>query len=106
MGVDYEQHLHTPDVETTSFGGLLREYRETAGFSQNGLARRAGMNPTNVNRLERGRQGLPRPTTVAKFIGTFGLEFTDERAQKLLEATGLPTTGTQIPLFLKLSCMR
>jgi transcriptional regulator with XRE-family HTH domain len=39
------------------FGGLLRRWRERAGLSQNALARRMGVNPAYVNRLEHGGRG-------------------------------------------------
>ena len=36
------------------FAALLRRWRERAGLSQNALARRMGLNPAYVNRLEHG----------------------------------------------------
>ncbi len=38
-------------------GALLRGWRERAGLSQNALARRMGVNPAYVNRLEHGGRG-------------------------------------------------
>src|SRR5215218_616048 len=38
-------------------GSLLRGWRERAGLSQNALARRMGVNPAYVNRLEHGGRG-------------------------------------------------
>ncbi len=43
---------------------LIRE-REAAGLSQSELARRAGVRPETINRLEKGRHS-PDTTTVAK----------------------------------------
>ena len=40
-----------------AFGALLRRWRERAGLSQNALARRMGVNPAYVNRLEHGGRG-------------------------------------------------
>src|SRR6187551_361285 len=40
-------------VETHPFGALLRSLRVRMGFSQNHLARMAGVDPAYVNRLER-----------------------------------------------------
>ena len=39
------------------FGALLQAWRERAGLSQNALARRMGVNPAYVNRLEHGGRG-------------------------------------------------
>jgi transcriptional regulator with XRE-family HTH domain len=39
------------------FGTLLQRWRERAGLSQNALARRMGVNPAYVNRLEHGGRG-------------------------------------------------
>jgi transcriptional regulator with XRE-family HTH domain len=43
---------HNPIVATI-FGAVLRELRIENGLSQNALARRAGIDPAYVNRLER-----------------------------------------------------
>jgi transcriptional regulator with XRE-family HTH domain len=40
-----------------SFGALFQRWRERAGLSQNALARRMGVNPAYVNRLEHGGRG-------------------------------------------------
>jgi transcriptional regulator with XRE-family HTH domain len=39
------------------FAGLFQRWRERAGLSQNALARRMGVNPAYVNRLEHGGRG-------------------------------------------------
>jgi transcriptional regulator with XRE-family HTH domain len=39
------------------FAGLFQRLRERAGLSQNALARRMGVNPAYVNRLEHGGRG-------------------------------------------------
>jgi transcriptional regulator with XRE-family HTH domain len=71
------------------FGELLRSYREEAGFSQNALARAAGIDPTSLNRTEHGRQGPPRRSTVVKLVRGFGWSLTDPRASALFTAARL-----------------
>ena len=77
-----------PAMPDSSFAQLLRHYREEAGWSQNALARAAGMSPTSLNRLERAKQGLPRQTTVIRLIRALGWSLTDARAEALLAAAG------------------
>lgn len=76
-----------PAPMTQEIGQLIRELRENVGLSQNALARAAGIDPTNLNRIERGRQGPPRQTTVLRIIRGLGLKVSDERVQRLLLAT-------------------
>lgn len=68
------------------FGAILRRFREEAGLSQNALARAAGIDPTNVNRIEASKQGVPRKTTIIKLVRGLGLSLSDERAQQLFDA--------------------
>lgn len=68
------------------FGDLLRRFREEAGLSQNALARAAGINPTNVNRIEHSKQGAPRKTTIIKLVRGLRLSLSGERAQQLFDA--------------------
>ena len=77
-----------------SFGELLRRYREEVGMSQNALGRAAGLDPSHVNRLERGKQGPPRRTTIVRLVHGLGWSLTDERAQELLAAAELPSEQT------------
>jgi transcriptional regulator with XRE-family HTH domain len=90
------------------FGDLLRRYREEAGLSQNALARAAGMSPSNVNRIEASKQGVPRKTTIIKLVRALGLSLTDERAQQLFDAAAqmakpkpMPSTALHTPLNTK-----
>jgi transcriptional regulator with XRE-family HTH domain len=48
----------------TAFGGVLRDYRQKAGISQEELAARAGVDRTYVSLLER---GLRQPTLDSLF---------------------------------------
>jgi predicted ATPase/DNA-binding NarL/FixJ family response regulator/DNA-binding XRE family transcriptional regulator len=43
-----------PHEATASFGGLLRQYRQAAGLTQDGLAGRAGLSVHGIQKLERG----------------------------------------------------
>jgi transcriptional regulator with XRE-family HTH domain len=86
------------------FGDLLKRLREEAHLSQNALARAAGMSPSNVNRIEASKQGVPRKTTIIKLVRALGLSLTDERAQQLFDAAErmakpkpLPSTALHAP---------
>jgi transcriptional regulator with XRE-family HTH domain len=86
------------------FGDLLRQLREEARLSQNALARAAGMSPSNVNRIEGSKQGVPRKTTIIKLVRGLGLSLSDERAQQLFDAAAqmakpkpLPSTALRAP---------
>ena len=49
-----------------SFGDRLRRHRESAGFSQEQLAERAGLSPNAIGALERGERKRPYPDTVRR----------------------------------------
>src|SRR5256885_13098048 len=71
----------TPSSESrrTSFGALLRAYRQRATVTQQELAQRAGLSPKAVGALERGDRRLPHPRTIRALAQA--LELTDaERA--------------------------
>lgn len=71
------------------FGPLVREYRVRVGLSQNGLARRAGIDPAYVNRLERSGPdgGVPRRRVVLGLAAALELGPVDR--ERLLIAAGL-----------------
>jgi tetratricopeptide (TPR) repeat protein/transcriptional regulator with XRE-family HTH domain len=54
--------MTTADV--SSFGDLLRRYREAAGLTQAALAERAGLSTRGISALERGQRRLPQRATV------------------------------------------
>jgi transcriptional regulator with XRE-family HTH domain len=88
------------------FGDLLRRLREEARLSQNALARAAGMSPSNVNRIEASKQGVPRKTTIIKLVRALGLSLTDEHAQQLFAAAErmakpLPSAAFHAPFNVK-----
>ncbi len=90
------------------FGDILRRLRAEARLSQNALARAAGMSPSNVNRIEASKQGVPRKTTIIKLVRGLGLSLSDERAQQLFDAAAqmakpkpLPSAALHTPFNMK-----
>ena len=77
-------------VETHPFGALLRTLRVRMGFSQNQLARMAGVDPAYVNRLERApaeSSSLPSRKVVLALADS--LEAGPVDVERLLVAAGL-----------------
>ncbi|HEY7062334.1 MAG TPA: helix-turn-helix transcriptional regulator [Chloroflexota bacterium] len=68
------------------FARLFQRWRERAGLSQNALARRMGVNPAYVNRLEHGGRGAGNRELVEAAAAALGLT-ADER-NALLGAAG------------------
>jgi|SRR5579884_1232541 len=68
-----------------SFGSLLRSYREKAGLSQSALARRAGLDPSFVNRLESGQRSAER-SVAQKLVDALDLGHAE--SDRLLAASG------------------
>lgn len=67
-------------ADTTHFGGVLRDARTRAGVRVNELARRMGVRPSTVCRIEAGRNVLLE-STVSRYAAALGL-----RAELHLEA--------------------
>jgi transcriptional regulator with XRE-family HTH domain len=70
----------TGTADTSTFGILLRRYREGAGLSQEELAERAGLTSQAIGVLERGERRRPYPATVKRLADALGLA-DDERAE-------------------------
>src|SRR5438105_14263956 len=68
------------------FCRLMQRWRERAGLSQNALARRMGVNPAYVNRLEHGGRGAGNRELVEAAARALGLEVGERDA--LLAAAG------------------
>ncbi|HZR99743.1 MAG TPA: helix-turn-helix domain-containing protein [Chloroflexota bacterium] len=68
------------------FATLFQRWRERAGLSQNALARRMGVNPAYVNRLEHGGRGAGNRELIEAAADALGLS-PDER-DALLGAAG------------------
>jgi transcriptional regulator with XRE-family HTH domain len=72
---------------STSFGDLLRHYRQTAGLTQKELAERAGLSPRGLAYLERGGRS-PYRETVRRLTAALGLD-ADQRATLEAAARGV-----------------
>jgi hypothetical protein len=66
------------------------------------------MSPSNVNRIEASKQGVPRKTTIIKLVRGLGLSLSDERAQQLFDAAAqmakpkpLPSAALHTPFNMK-----
>lgn len=68
------------------FGNLLATFRQQSGLSQNALARRAGVNPGTVNRLESGQRAPTNRDLVLLLADALGLDATER--DRLLAAAG------------------
>ncbi len=68
------------------FGALLSELRQRSGLSQNALARRAGINPGTVNRLESGQRAPSNRELVLTLSDALALDSADR--DRLLAAAG------------------
>jgi transcriptional regulator with XRE-family HTH domain len=69
-----------------TFGALLQAFRRRAGLSQGTLAKLAGIDPSYVNRLERGEREPPKREIVEALI--FALQLSPQDADRLLVAAG------------------
>lgn len=81
-------------------GELLRRFREQRGLSQNALARRMGVNPAYVNRLEHGGRGAGNRQLIERAAAA--LELSPAERDALLSAAGhlpqaLQTVGPTDP---------
>ena len=70
-----------------TFAGRLRGLREAAGLTQEELASRAGLSPSAVGVLERGRRRRPYPHTVRALADALGLD-EEGRAELLASVPG------------------
>ena len=59
--------------EQSSFGALLKRYRQGAGLSQEGLAARARLSSRTISDLERGVHGAPHADTLALLTSALSL---------------------------------
>jgi DNA-binding XRE family transcriptional regulator len=75
------------DLDRTSLAAKLLRRRQAAGLSQAELARRAGIRPETLNRIERGRT-TPDFATVRKLVVAMNaaeLEGTDSRLRPIFQ---------------------
>ena len=73
------------------FAALFQRWRERSGLSQNALARRMGVNPAYVNRLEHGGRGASNRELVEAAADALALS-ADERDALLGAAGHWPTS--------------
>jgi transcriptional regulator with XRE-family HTH domain len=66
-------------LEPVSLGALLKQYRVTAGLSQEALAERARMSARTISAYERGVRQAPYQDTLRQLVHALGLS-ADERA--------------------------
>ena len=71
--------LRIVNVNASTFGQLLRQYRLAAGLSQEALAERARVSAQGVSALERGARRHPQRETLALLVSALALS-ADERA--------------------------
>ncbi|GBD22265.1 hypothetical protein HRbin28_02744 [bacterium HR28] len=81
----YLARVLTRFQQDTHFPHTLREYREKRHLSRYRLARRAGLSPSAITRLEKG-QRHPTRTTLAKL--TLAMNLTPEETHQLYAAAG------------------
>jgi len=67
-----EKTMHSAQPRT--FGALVRHLRDERGWTQEQLARVAGITVTSVSNLERGATVLPNAETVERLAAAFGLD--------------------------------
>jgi tetratricopeptide (TPR) repeat protein/transcriptional regulator with XRE-family HTH domain len=81
------------------FGEMVRAYRHRRGLSQEELAEATGLSVRALGKIESGRTGVPRPSTVRMLADALGLAG-DERDRFVGAAAGglsAPTVPRQLP---------
>lgn len=73
-------------MQPSVFGGLLRQYRTQAGFSQSELAKLIGFDKSYISRLERGERDVPSRDIILNIINVIKLG--DYEANSLLLISG------------------
>jgi len=73
-------------TQPRTFGALVRHLRDERGWTQEQLAREAGITVTSVSNLERGATMLPNAETVEKLARAFDLEPEEMDARWLAES--------------------
>jgi transcriptional regulator with XRE-family HTH domain len=82
----------------STFGNILKSYRERAGLSQSDLALQAGLSGSTISRVESGeRSPLRKRSQVMALVKALGL--TQAETDSLLSAADLaPSTATELSL--------
>jgi non-specific serine/threonine protein kinase len=69
--------------DTLRFGELLRQYRRTAGLTQEELAEQASVSPRSISGWESGGAHLPRRDTLAMLVRALGLGAAEREALEM-----------------------
>lgn len=88
---------HKDPGAAPTFGALLQRFRLRAGLSQNALAKRAALDASAINRLERGERGQTRRAAVEALATALGLA-PAERDQLLAAGGHLPASLLRLGL--------
>ena len=81
----------TRQPAVTTFAATLQRFRQAAGHSQRGLAKRCGLTPAYLSLLESGRR-TPERTAVERIADALALN-EDDRTALLLSAGYAPSGG-------------
>jgi predicted ATPase/DNA-binding XRE family transcriptional regulator len=81
--------------EHLGFGDLLRQHRNAAGLTQEGLAGRAGLNPDTISLLERGERRRPHRYTMQSLAEA--LELSQRDRIRFETAARMPTVLAGAP---------
>ncbi len=79
----------------SNIGGMIKYYREQAGVSQNALARKIGVNPAYINRLEKWGKGINNRELIEQVAAALDLR-PRESDQLLAMAGHLPAAFSQL----------
>ena len=77
-------------------GGVLRRYRENAGYTLQDAARVLECDRSKISRIETGQRGI-RPKELRELLTEYGVP---DREQRLLLGRGHAVLGQQLPQFL------
>jgi transcriptional regulator with XRE-family HTH domain len=72
--------------QAAGFGGLIRRLRDERGWTQERLAREAGITITCLSNLERGATKDPNTETISGLASAFGLQPSELDPRRLAEA--------------------
>jgi transcriptional regulator with XRE-family HTH domain len=68
-----------------NFGGLIRQLRDERGWTQEQLAREAGITVTCLSNLERGATRDPNSETISGLATAFGLQASELDSRRLAD---------------------
>src|SRR5438067_6617212 len=84
----------------SEFGELLREYRRTAGLTQEQLAERSGLSARSISEMERGGEHVPRRDTVSLLVRGLSLSASERGAfEELITRQRRPRRAVRAPVL-------